>query len=62
MIIEIVVSSRGETRLQTKGFAGAACREASKFIEDGLGQRAGEELTSEFHQTQSVAHNTRQVT
>ena len=49
--IEVIVSPTGETSVQTKGFAGSSCRDASKFIEDALGQRAGERLTSEFHQT-----------
>ena len=60
--IEIIVSPRGETRLQTKGFAGASCREASKFIEESLGQRIREQLTTEFHQSQPVSLQTRQQT
>jgi hypothetical protein len=48
--IEIIVSPKGETTVQTKGFAGSSCREASKFIEQALGQRTGERLTAEFHQ------------
>ena len=48
--IEIIVTPTGETTMQTKGFAGASCREASKFVEDALGQQTGETLTSEFHQ------------
>lgn len=31
--IEIIVSAAGETTVQTKGFGGSSCREASKFIE-----------------------------
>ena len=38
--IEIIVSPKGETSVQTKGFAGSECRQASGFIEDALGQRA----------------------
>ena len=45
--IEIVVSPKGETSVQTKGFAGSSCREASKFIEQALGQTTGEQLTAE---------------
>ena len=52
--IEIIVSPKGETRLQTKGFAGSSCREASRFIEQALGQRTGEQLTAEFHQVGTV--------
>ena len=51
-IIEIIVSPKGETTVTTKGFTGASCREASKFIEQALGQRTGEQLTAEFHQSQ----------
>ena len=35
--IEIIVRPTGETSVQTKGFAGASCREASRFIEEALG-------------------------
>jgi len=48
--IEIIVSPAGESRVETKGFAGAGCREASLFIESALGKRVGEEVTPEFHQ------------
>ena len=47
-IIEIVISPTGQTRLETKGFAGAACRAASAFLEEALGQRQCERLTGEF--------------
>ena len=49
--IEITVSPTGQTEVQTKGFAGGECREASKFLEEALGQRDNETLTAEFHQT-----------
>ena len=48
--IEILVNSKGETTVQTKGFTGSACRDASKALEAALGQRTGEQLTVEFHQ------------
>lgn len=48
--IEIVVSPTGETRIETKGFAGAECRQASEFVESTLGRRNSEQLTSEFYQ------------
>lgn len=51
MRIELIVSPTGETTLVTKGFAGSSCREASRFVEEALGQRVGERLTAEFHQT-----------
>ena len=58
--IEIIVTARGESTVQTKGFAGASCREASRFIEKALGKRTGERLTAEFHQTQRVDQQARQ--
>lgn len=48
--IEITVSSTGQTSVQTKGFVGGECRDASRFIEEALGQRTSETLTAEFHQ------------
>lgn len=48
--IEIIVSPTGEAIVQTKGFSGASCREASKLIEQALGERVAETLTPEFHQ------------
>ena len=50
-VIEIIVSPQGEARVQTKGFAGAGCQEASRFLEQALGQRTKEQLTAEFHQS-----------
>ncbi len=58
--IEIIVSPKGETTVTTKGFTGSSCKEASKFIEQALGQRTGERLTAEFHQVQSVEQATQQ--
>ena len=36
-IIEVTVSPQGETTVQTKGFTGSTCQEASKFLEQALG-------------------------
>ena len=47
-MIEIIVTTKGETSVQTKGFAGSSCRDASRFIEQALGQRIGEHLPSSF--------------
>ena len=51
--IEIVVAPNGQTRVETKGFSGSECRQASEFIEQALGQRQHEQLKAEFHQIQS---------
>lgn len=57
MMIEIIVASDGSTRLETKGFQGSECREASRFLERALGTSTGETLKAEFHQATSN-HNT----
>ena len=49
-IIEIVISPTGETKIETKGFTGSECRDASKFIEQALGKQTSEQLTAEFHE------------
>ena len=61
-IIEITVSPAGDVTVQTKGFAGPSCREASQFIEQALGERMTERLTGEFYQTQSTQQETQQRT
>jgi hypothetical protein len=48
--IEVTVSREGATTIQTKGFAGSSCREASRTLEQALGAAVAEQLTSEFHQ------------
>ena len=47
--IEIIVQPNGETKVETKGFSGSACREASEFLEKALGQTTSEELTADFY-------------
>ncbi len=49
MRIEIIVMPHGKTTVQTKGFAGASCQDASRFIAEALGRKTGERLTSEFY-------------
>ena len=60
--IEITVGPNGETTVQTRGFAGGECREASRFLEQALGRTAGERLTPEFHQDQSTDETLKQST
>lgn len=58
--IEIIISPKGESTVTTKGFLGASCRDASWFLEQALGQRTGEHLTAEFHQSQSAQESQQQ--
>lgn len=48
--IEIVVSPDGTTRIETRGFSGASCQDASRFLEQALGRTTAEQRTAEFHQ------------
>ena len=58
-VLEIIVSPKGETSIETKGFAGESCRDASKFIEEALGQPTNERLTGDFYQTLPVQQDVR---
>lgn len=53
-IIEIIVAPNGQARVETKGFVGSDCRQASQFIERALGQQTDEHLKAEFYQTSIV--------
>lgn len=57
--IEILIDPNGQTRIETKGFAGPGCRQASEFLEQALGRTSGEQLTPEFH---SAIHTHQQQT
>ena len=58
--IEIVVSPTGETQVETKGFTGSECRDASRFLEEALGKSTGEKLTGEFYAETSVGQQNQQ--
>ena len=58
--IEIIVTGEGKTSVQTKGFSGASCREASRFIEQALGSRDGEQVTPEFYQSETLRQTQQQ--
>ena len=53
-IIEVTVSPTGEVSVQTRGFAGSSCRQASAFLEKALGQVSKDRPTAEMHQTQAT--------
>ena len=50
--IELIVSPKGDSVVQTREFEGAACRQASQFLEAALGAVSNEQLTSEFYEVQ----------
>ena len=51
--IEVIVHPNGQTKVQTSGFSGASCRQASALLEAALGQVSSERLTAEFYASQS---------
>lgn len=53
-IIEVLVSPTGETTVQTKGFVGSECQQASKWLEQSLGIATSDRKTPEFYQTEQV--------
>jgi hypothetical protein len=59
-IIEITVDAKGQTKVETRGFTDGECREASRFIEQALGQRTDEKLTAEFHENQATDQHLKQ--
>jgi len=58
--IEIIFAPTGETIVQTNGFTGPSCRDASKFLEEALGRQTGERLMPEYHQAVQIEAQNRQ--
>ena len=48
--IEVTISPAGEARVETKGFTGRDCFQASEFLEAALGQRQSDRMTSEYYE------------
>ena len=59
-IIEVVVSPTGEATVQTKGYAGADCLQASRFLEQALGVPASDRKTAEFYQAEAAEQQARE--
>jgi hypothetical protein len=58
--IEITVDRDGRVVVETRGFAGGECREASRFVEEALGSRSSDRPTAEFYQGQPARTDLRQ--
>jgi hypothetical protein len=57
--IDVIVSVKGESRIETHGFSGKACQAATKQLESALGAKQQETLKPEFYEPQST--NTQQT-
>ena len=49
-VIEVKVSPTGDVTVQTKGYTGSDCLQASKFLEQALGVSLSETKSAEFYQ------------
>lgn len=49
--IKVTVDQLGGTVVETEGFQGKECMEATKQLKRALGKVTGEKKTKEFHQT-----------
>jgi hypothetical protein len=59
-VIELIVSPKGQTTVQTKGYSGSSCLQASKWLEQALGTVTAENKTSEFYETTVTDHHIQQ--
>jgi hypothetical protein len=48
--IILTVDMNGASKIETKGFKGKSCMQASKFLEDALGTRADSILKPEYYE------------
>ena len=58
--IEITVHSEGGVSVKTKGFTGSSCKDASRFIEQALGQSSHETLVPEYFQQTGTSNQIQQ--
>ena len=49
--IEVTISPTGETHLETRGFQGRSCLEASRPLEAAVGRSVADRLTAEYYQS-----------
>ena len=54
-IIKVKIGSTGKVVIETEGFHGASCQEATRAIEAALGGAKAETLKAEYYQ-QEVTH------
>jgi len=59
-VIELIVSPKGETTVQTKGFTGGTCVQASKWLEQALGITTADRKTAEFFEPAKTEQHVQQ--
>lgn len=55
--ITIVISPDGRTKVETYGYTGPACQNASKFIEEALGQKTAEQFKTPYFLNETNQHH-----
>jgi hypothetical protein len=59
-VIELIVSKDGQTTVQTKGFSGGTCIQASKWLEQAIGNVTADQKTAEFFETAKTDQHVQQ--
>jgi hypothetical protein len=59
-IIEVTILPQGEIVVQTKGYAGGDCLQASKFLEQALGDVRTDSKSAEFYNSASSEQHVNQ--
>jgi hypothetical protein len=59
-VIEVTISPIGEVTVQTKGYTGSDCLQASKFLEQALGVVGSDHKTAEFYQVENTQQQVQQ--
>ena len=59
-IIEVIVSTKGETTVQTKGYEGSDCLRASRFLEVALGVTTTDRKSAEYYEAVPAEQQLRQ--
>ena len=59
-VIEITVNPKGETSIQSRGFTGASCKDATRAYEQALGTVQSDRPTAEMYQTVPAQNPARQ--
>jgi hypothetical protein len=59
-VIELIVSKDGQATVQTKGYSGGTCVQASQWLEQALGMATADRKTAEFFETTKTEQHIQQ--
>lgn len=55
--IEVIVSPKGQTKITSRGYAGASCKDATRALEQALGVVESDRRTPEMYQPAQVGQH-----